>query len=566
MELKGIELKNGEKIRLNKFTLLVGPNNVGKSQTLKDIHNRLTKGAAAETTLVSSITLDRPSSYEELIKDLVVRPDPINVGHECFDGITSDFNPNSMLRMQTGSLEKVFTSQPEAGYTLYNLSKFRVFYMDSESRLSIASSCKSYIPDESTPTSLVQALYGKFGKLDDKLEDAFETTFKKKIRLDYSAGPRLRFAVGDSFENIPQDSREAYPIMKEYASLEEQGDGFRSFVAVILCLLLSKGKVLLLDEPEAFLHPEQARRLGKWIADHIETFPCQVIVATHNANFLSGVLAGRQPAEIFRLNRKNDITDYCPITADATRALATSPILSSQRVLEGIFARGVVVCEADSDRVIYNSVAIHNHNEQELLFLHAHNKQTVKDVVSLLKAASIPVAAVVDIDIFNSNDELDNLLSAFDPNADHSKALALREKLGAHVDKFAEDEVLDKIKKDLMDFLDQLENKEHTLEGARAALKRIRGEGSKWSKVKSKGLSVFEKDIRTEAMQLVDECKNQGLFVVPVGELEGWMDLGVRKNRWVLLALERISDGNASNELIGFVGKIISWVYGNAND
>ena len=44
MKLLSITSNNDQVIELGKFTLLVGPNNVGKSQTLKDIHKKLLKG------------------------------------------------------------------------------------------------------------------------------------------------------------------------------------------------------------------------------------------------------------------------------------------------------------------------------------------------------------------------------------------------------------------------------------------------------------------------------------------------------------------------------------------
>ncbi len=375
MKLSEISTKDGEVIEIGKFTLLVGPNNVGKSQTLKDIHRKLLKGHDVETTLITGIKINRPETFDKLYEGFDVRVDPVNIGHHIIDNVTSDFDQNSMIRIQLEPQRQQFDQQQNLDYTFLGMSKFRVFYMDSESRLKIASKSSNYIPDETSPKNLLQALYGSSGEFDEKLNDAFQSTFGMDIKLDYSSGLELRLAVSKEFDQIPEDPRTAYPIMKQYPSIEIQGDGFRSFVAVVLSLLLSKDKIVLLDEPEAFLHPEQARRLGKWISDHADGFPCQILVATHNSNFLSGLLSGKQTADIYRLNRDNDTTSFNRITADATQALSTSPILSSQRVLEGIFSQGVVVCESDTDRVIYNSVAIHEHSKQEILFIHAHNKK-----------------------------------------------------------------------------------------------------------------------------------------------------------------------------------------------
>lgn len=80
-----------------------------------------------------------------------------------------------------------------------------------------------------------------------------------EITLDYSSMLKLCFRVAKIMPDIPEDPRKAYPITNKLGKIEEQGDGFRSLVGIILGLLFSKGRIVLLDEPEAFLHPAQAR-------------------------------------------------------------------------------------------------------------------------------------------------------------------------------------------------------------------------------------------------------------------------------------------------------------------
>jgi AAA15 family ATPase/GTPase len=561
MKLSSITTNNGQVIEVGKFTLLVGPNNVGKSQTLKDIHKKLLKGHVADTTLISNIAIDRPNSFDELFEGLDIRVDEINVGHHIIDSVTSDMNPNSMIRIQLEPHRNEFNNNKVLDYTYQGFSKFRVFYMDSESRLKIASKSANYIPSETSPKNLLQALYGSLGEFDQTLKDAFSSTFGMDIKLDYSSGLELRLAVSKVFEEIPKDPRMAYPIMKKYPSIELQGDGFRSFIAVILSLLLSKNKIVLLDEPEAFLHPEQARRLGKWISDHTEKFPCQIVVATHNSNFLSGILSGGQEADIYRLNRADDITSFTKITAEATKALSTSPILSSQRVLEGIFSRGVVVCESDSDRVIYNTVAVREHSNQEILFIHAHNKQTIKDVVNLLQNASIPTVAIVDIDILNSESDLSQAILAFNNNLDIADLLRLRKILATSIDEISEDAIFEEIKIKINELLEQLNGNKHNLSGVKGAIKRIHSESNKWSEIKKIGLTALEGDIKIAAENIIATSLNHGLYIVPVGELEGWIPLRVRKNRWVLPALNEIHSGNCPAPLKDFIGQVILGVY-----
>jgi hypothetical protein len=280
-------------------------------------------------------------------------------------------------------------------------------------------------------------------------------------------------------------------------------------------------------------------------------------VATHNSNFLSGILSGGQEADIYRLNRTDDITSFTKITAEATKALSTSPILSSQRVLEGIFSRGVVVCESDSDRIVYNTVAVREHSNQEILFIHAHNKQTIKDVVNLLQNASIPTVAIADIDILNSESDLSQAILAFDASLDLSDLLALRKKLAISIDKTSEDTILEEIKIKLDELLGQLTRSEHNLSGAKGAINRIYSESNKWSEIKKIGINALEGDIKTATENIIATSLKHGLYIVPVGELEGWITLGVRKNRWVLPALKEIHSGNCPAPLKDFIGQVI---------
>ena len=49
--------------------------------------------------------------------------------------------------------------------------------------------------------------------------------------------------------------------------------------------------VLLIDEPEAFLHPPQARRLAAALARTAKSLGRQVILATHSTDIIQGALS-----------------------------------------------------------------------------------------------------------------------------------------------------------------------------------------------------------------------------------------------------------------------------------
>ena len=109
---------------------------------------------------------------------------------------------------------------------------------------------------------------------------------------------------------------------------------------------------------------------------------------------------------------------------------------------------------------------------------------------------------------------------------------------------------------DISELLLQLQNNEHSLSGARGALNRIRKESTKWAVVKNNGVSALNSPYQEKTQEIIDKSIKLGLYIVPVGELEGWIDLGVRKNRWIVPALEEIHSGRCPDNLKEFVGQL----------
>jgi predicted ATPase len=66
----------------------------------------------------------------------------------------------------------------------------------------------------------------------------------------------------------------------------------RSFATVLLYVLAADNhSIQFLDEPEAFLHPPQARLLGEYIARERRS-KSQLFIATHSTDILDGLMAG----------------------------------------------------------------------------------------------------------------------------------------------------------------------------------------------------------------------------------------------------------------------------------
>lgn len=564
MRLQSLTIKSGQQVPLSTLTVLVGPNNVGKSQTLRDVLAKLTAGAQARTIILDSVQIEKPTSFDELLVGLDVKTDPNNPSQEIVSGIASNLTNADQFAFSRESFEQQFKQSTDLAFIQGNLSRLRVCLLDASLRLRIAESGPSHNPSNPATTSL-QGLF-QHHHLEVPLQRVFKKTFNMNVKLDYSGMQTLALRVAEAFPSIPEDPRKAYTVMNKYNLLDAQGDGFRSFVGVVLSLLLFEGRVVLLDEPEAFLHPAQAKQMGSWIAEYSRSMSGQVIVATHNANFLMGIISQGANVSIFRLNRSQDKTTYKLMPPDVTASLAKSPLLSSQRILESIFHKGVVVCEGDADRAIYETVATREIKSRNVMFVNAHNKQTIKDVVQLLVQAGVLVCGVTDIDILNSEHDLKKLLAAFGITNSYSAVLHKRKELAQAVAGMEEKEIVQQILMDLRQLVQELDKGEHTLSGARAALERVRSESTRWSQVKRLGIEGFPKGQQATAQQLVDDLANFGLFVVPVGELEGWIDVGTRqKNKWIVRALEALSENRCTDDLKEFVMRILAFLGESVN-
>ncbi len=557
MQIETIKIKSGQIIKLNKISVLVGANNVGKSQTLRDIQQRMQIGLASKPVLLEEINFKKPENYEDLFLGLLVKDSTHSIGNKVLSGINTNLTQLESFEFSPENFKYHFNQEDNIDFVLGNLSKFKVSHLDASSRLQLVKTTSSFNPDTESPQNIIQNLFNH-PENETLLKRAFNQAFNMDIMLDYSGLKDFCLRVAKSFPEIPEDPRKAYLVTKHFNIIDNQGDGFRSFVGIILSILFSKDRIVLLDEPEAFLHPAQARFLGKWIADNSELLDGQLLFATHNANFLNGILSSNKYVDIYRLNRNDDDTIYNLIPPDATAKLAKSPMLSSQRILESIFHKGVIVCEADADRTVYQAVASLVHNNQEVLFVHSHNKQTLKDVASLLIDAKIPVVVVSDIDLLNDENDFKQLIETLSGAKISSEMLGRREKIAEVINKIPDKEALDTLRENLKELLGQLENNEHSFDGAKGAINRIRSEITKWKSPKNNGIEGFPSEIQELVKDLIIELKGINLFIVPVGELEGWMKLGTtRKNKWIILALDEIFDNNSSELLKAFVKELI---------
>jgi len=551
--LTEIEFQSGEKMAVGGLAVVVGPNNSGKSQLLKDIELLCTQ-ENPPTVVIKGLTHTVPESLEDLKASYRVAPERDANGYYHFRGFRSDLAGTYSLGLGSSDWEAVAKQAigrlPDDRWARGTFASWFgqrfVTRLRTEDRLLLTK--KSSRADVN---SILGEFYDQGMAAEARLTKWVDDAFGTQVRLDYSDKAEFLFRVGTAFDGVPADAREANPIMQAYLKLDDQGDGLRSFVATAVSLLVNRRSVLLLDEPEAFLHPPQAVAIGQVIAEVAQEGQ-QVIVATHSADVLRGILSRTSDIGLIRLSRSAGVGKVTVMNAGAVNRVANDPLLSSTRVLDGLFYRGVVVVEADSDSVFYQRVAAKIRSGDEIHYVQAHNKQTLAKVAAPYRSLGLPVAVVPDFDVLRDRQEFKALLQAIQAEG-IEVMLKHQESIRSEIEGQPISERLSNLREAIEKALvecappGESSRESEALSDIKRRLKKALEESDAWSAYKRRGRGELTPSTQ-QCFDSIDRLgRRAGLFIVPVGELESWLvEFGIprlsQKNHWIVQALTKLSD------------------------
>jgi len=318
--INSIALRGASALRLGQITVLVGPNNSGKSRTLCDMRDYVVTGSAKKLTILGAIEADVPATEKEARHNLTILP-------TASSDIKISGVSNNLLSREEVTVGGAWFNVPykelkgdgRREMLLKVLGKFWVAHLDAESRFHIAAATETYDMRAESPGNAMQALLHGGKDTLDRFRSAFRETFGTDIALDWATLRRLYLRVAPNFGELPNTRDELDNLMRGAAELGDQGDGYKSFAGVALAMLTFPDRLLLLDEPEAFLHPAQARALGRWIATIARERPGQVVMATHSSDLLWGLVSTDPTTAVIRMNRARTGTTFHPVSAETTR-------------------------------------------------------------------------------------------------------------------------------------------------------------------------------------------------------------------------------------------------------
>ena len=511
--------------------VFVGPNNAGKSVALRDLEAHVQSGF--QGTVVSSSTLHRAGTVEELSQYLRNHTQPKEIGGQPYY-VGYNFS------IPERKLAKYWSKE------LSGLSQFFCMSLQTEKRIVNSDPAPAINVLDDPASHPIQMLYSDVD-LECRISDYFRQAFGEDLTVFRLGGNQYPLLVGRRL--APEDGEDR--LSKSYSKrllastvpLKEQGDGMRSFASVVLHLLAPvTPSILLLDEPEAFLHPPQARLLGELISTE-RSSRSQLFVATHSPDVLNGLLnVAPDRLRVLRIRRDGNINHVKELDKNHAKEISSDPLMKYSSVMSGVFHERVVICEADADCLFYSLLLdlpeVHGGRKPDVLFVHGNGKDRMAALANALMELDVPVDVIADLDILQSDDVLKTLVGTLGiswTELEHS-VRTIRNSIEERKPRLTSGE----IKKEILKKLATIETEGEFPKDVQKEIQKMFRKASPWYEVKGAGEAAFPQGQATESfLSLKEIVKKNGLWFVPVGELEGFCkSVGGHGPKWVQQVIE----------------------------
>jgi energy-coupling factor transporter ATP-binding protein EcfA2 len=549
--LKTLSFKASSQLskEVSPVTVIVGPNNSGKSMALREIMI-WAQGDDRERNVIDEIDVEWPPDVATALSEL----EPF----ETAPAPGEQQPPNSILlstfrvdgNQERRWVDKVNLAHQLAGVTDKAWIRATVLQgftvrLDGRSRFELMQP-RAFQDLQESPQHHLAALFQSDdlrGRVREMIEKAFPGRY---FVIDPTQGSNFRVRMSarppkDTAEERNWDER-AVKFHGEAELIEELSDGLVSFAGLVAAAISLPHRILLVDEPEAFLHPPLARQLGSNLASLTKERDASLVAATHSAEFLMGCISSGVEVRIVRLTYEAGVASMRMLAPTELKGLIRDPLLRSTDALSGLFHRGVIVGESDHDRAFYEEINRRLVDDAErgttdTFFTNAQNWQTIPRIVGPLRKLGVAAAAIIDLDVIcQTRAEWNKFYKVI--NVDEAVIDALDKQRG----------------------------------GVRDALNALPVSDSNPS-YKKVGISRLNSSQKRKAKSLFKELAKYGVFVVDVGELESWLpSLDLTKSRgkggWIVKAFEKLGSSPDTEAYVtpgktdvwAFMDKIAAWI------
>lgn len=561
LTVSSIKFNEGNIIELNdsSITIFVGGNNVGKTAALKNLYN-LThpNGHTVTHKVLIEANLEKIGTGQELINFLQ------NDEFRVYINENSEVNVGNSL-CKLSAIDKIWTKNPGKDF-----GDIFIKFLMTENRLNFSNKTENKDFYKEKPTHPIHLMY-----LDENIEHAISDYFRKAFNLDLIvdrfSGKTIYLKVGDRPKFLDGEnhlSKSYNERIRSLPTLQDQGDGMRSFVSILLEMISKNHSSLMIDEPEAFLHPPQARLLGKLIG--MLFIDRQIFISTHSSDLIKGILeSNNKNVNLIRIQRNKENNLGSLLNNKDIETIWNDPILRYSPIIDGLFHENVIVCESDGDCRFFTALLEAQFENDPLyyrisdtLFVPAHGKAKIPSIVRALKKIAVPTYSICDFDIFNNVSPLKELVEAHEGNwAEIEKKWKIFynqvNQIKSQLDK-------EEAKKSIIAEFDSVSTtnlNQKQVEKIREILKVT----TAWSFAKKSGLSFIPAGNAHQAcIEVLKDLNSIGIFPLVVGELESF-DKGIggsNKSKWLEDVLKKdFKNDDVVPEARKFLELIVNTIY-----
>lgn len=537
-----LKFNNGaeENIAPNDIVVFVGPNNVGKSRSLMDIYKAFSN--PTENIVIKDIEFEFENlgEIENFISSVSFHKKHNN-GCISYTGYGYSIHENIIKATKQGekmedNLVPFFISQLGTKTKLEQCKPVAVI-----NRGEVKTHPLHYIAQESVYR--------------EKVSNNFEKAFGKKLQIEKYSTKENFLRIGDTIrindagDEVDNNMDKYEKIMDTYPKVHEQGDGIKSFVGLLLNVIIENYSIFLIDEPESFLHQPQAKILGNELPDLLGDR--QAFIATHSEALIRGLLeVAPERVKIIRITRQSDTNVFSVLRNDDLDILWKDPLLKYSNVLNSLFYEHTIICESDSDCQFY-SIILSWLKEQDnrfpdTLFVYSSTKNRLHIIAKALKALNIDYKVLPDIDILRKEEDIKNLYLSCNGNWEDDET---KDAYSTFKNYFSGENMSiskEELKTKFIEAIDRC-----SVDPIDATeLDSIKGNvklDKKWKDVKQNGIDGITDPNVVEAFNKLDEIfKSVGIFIVREGELESFVpEVSGKKNhgpKWVAKVLDEYQD------------------------
>ncbi len=548
--IERIEFSGGETVHLSKndIVLIVGANNSGKSKTLEELHllNSCSPNDAARALssnyVVKGVELGKRGTSAEFATYLE-NNGTLKNHHYLFRG--ARIHSNHIIQFDKPRLHAI-----SQGFQLKLDASERTNSVHTQSSIRI----------DQDATSAQHFLYNNTGLM-DYVSKLFQAAFGQELFFNFRGGSEIPIHVGEKpiCEPDEQYVHDSYVSkVTRFPNIDEQGDGMKSYTGILFQTVVFPRDIIFIDEPEAFLHPPQMRRLGKTLAEESNG---QLIVATHSTDILRGFLQGESNrVRVIRLERIGDKNHATELSAESIKELWEHPQIRYSTALDAIFHEQAVICEDDSDCRLYSAMANHLESKNDTSrwkdthYVPTGGKHAAARVAAALTALNVPVKMIFDFDLLSDKNSVrktyESVGGIWSDIAMHWQRVdaAVRDGVKSKTHEEIREEIVELLSKD-----DQPLPKSH--------IKELLRQDKPWSFVKRNGsLAIPNGEATKEYLALRDSMQQSGVFWVEKGEVEQFCpSIGSHGSKFVSQLLEsRSLDDPELEDLRNFVRDVLT--------